>query len=184
MIKVYLFAGVLFLGACAHAQELRGETQSVRCGALAFIHTSLSASNPAFGEAMTSSSIFYGSVFSASRAVRLGVGATNGEVGARRELALAEFKKSWALNPDSVVREMALCNTWRAAFAPRVVALKDSISAAELVRAVGDPPEVPTAVEVDKWRSIVPHAFAAWAGYDHATPSSTRKKVAESLRQP
>lgn len=78
----------------------------------------MSATNPAFGEAMTQSSIFYSGLFGASRKNRTGVMATNGDVNFRRELILKELKSTWELNPEMVVREAALCNTWRSQFGP------------------------------------------------------------------
>jgi hypothetical protein len=185
MTKHYFVAAALISSLSAYGQESRGETQASRCGALAFIHTSMTTSNPAFGEAMTEFGQFYGAVFAAHRKVRTGSAVVNKDVSDRRELALQEFKKTWTSNPDAVIREAALCNAWRADFAPRLVARKEAAGTdAELVRLVGEPPARPTAAEVERWRPIVPQAFAAWEELDYATPASVRQNLVESLKRP
>ena len=184
-MKNYLLAAAMLCGSfAANAQELRSETQAVRCAAISFIHTSLSASNPAFGEAMTQSGIFYGGLFGASRKIRTGLTTTNGEVNARRELVLEELKKTWVSNPEVVVRETALCNTWRGQFGPQLTAWKDDGNETELVRIVGEPPVSPSKEEIEKWRPIVPLAFTAWATLDYSTPASVRRKLVESMKAP
>jgi hypothetical protein len=183
-MKQYLFAVAILSGLAVNAQELRSETQAIRCGAISFIHTSMSASNPAFGEAMTQSGIFYGGFFGVSRKNRTGLTTTNGEVNARRELVLEELKKTWVSNPEVVVRETALCNTWRGQFGPQLAALKDDGNDAELVRIVGEPPVRPSKEEIERWRPIVPVAFAAWAALDYGTPASVRRKLVESMKKP
>lgn len=180
-MKIHLFAVALLANSCVHAQESRGETQAIRCAALSFIHTSLSKSDPEFGTLMTSSTIVYGTVFAARQAARTGSMATNGEVNSRRELVLEEFKKSWKTNPELVVREAALCNAWRAEFAPRLGVLNARSSETELMRLVGEPPTGAAGDEVNDWRVLVPLAFAAWAELDYATPATVRKKMEQSL---
>ena len=183
-MKTHLFAAALLASSYTQAQESRSETQAIRCAALSFVHTSMTASNPGFGEAMTQLAQLYGAVFGSSQRVRTGSSLTVGDINARREVVLTELKKSWSSNPEVVVREAALCNAWRADFAPRLAASSDGQSEAEFLRIVGQPPEKPSAEEVERWRRVVPVAFAAWAELDFATPSSTRKKVEESLRKP
>lgn len=179
-MRIHLFAVALLANSCAHAQESRSETQAIRCAALSFIHTSLSTTDPAFGDLMTSSTIIYGTVFAARQGARTGSLATNGEVNARRELMLAEFKKSWKASPELVVSEAALCNSWRDEFSPRLGVLNAHSSETELVRLVGEAPASATADEVNDWRTLVPLAFAAWAELDYATPLTIRKKLEDA----
>jgi hypothetical protein len=183
-MKQYLFAVAILSGLAVNAQELRSETQAIRCGAISFIHSSMSAANPAFGEAMTQSSIFYNGIFGASRKNRTGVMTNNGDANARRELVLAELRSTWESNPEAVVREAALCNTWRAQYGPKLAARNNDGNEADLLRIVGEPPATPSREEIEKWRPIVPLAFTAWAALDYSTPASVRRKLVESMKKP
>ena len=137
------------------AQEAPGETQAIRCSALAYIHTNLT-SPPAFNVAMGKSAEFYGGVFAAFQEERTGAGATNGEVSLRRDGVEAELRRSWRSRPAIIVSEMALCNTWRAEFAPRIGAANGAIrSGKQIVEIVGAPPSEPAEGEVEKWRPLV-----------------------------
>lgn len=180
-MKIYLLAATFLASSCAYAQESRTETQAIRCAALSLIHTSLTDSNPAFGDAMTRLAMLYGAVYASTQAARTGATLTMGKIEARREVAVEEFKMSWRSSPDVVVREAALCNAWRSEFGPRLAASDKRDDEPEFLRLVGQPPARPSGEEVERWRPLVPLAFSAWAELGYATPSSMRAKVRESL---
>lgn len=177
MLKLNTLIGALLLASAVQAQESKIETQAIRCGALAYIHTSLSAANHAFGDAMTSSAQFYGGVFTAARENRAAITTKTGEVLERRDLVITELQKTWLSSAESVVREMALCNTWRASFATKVVTLKDSSTPAEVVQAVGVPPDRASTEEENKWRPIVTQAFTSWTSSVHPTRTEIKKSL-------
>ena len=162
MYKAVSILGLLLVTSSAAAQETPVETQSIRCGALTYIHAGLGKKSPAFGMAMLTSTRFYSSLFSASRFTRTGLDTTDRLILARRDIVLAELKNSWQSNPESVVQEVALCNTWRATYAPRIVKLTESSSPEELVQTVGYPPEHGSKEQVAKWRPLVIQAFEQW----------------------
>jgi CelD/BcsL family acetyltransferase involved in cellulose biosynthesis len=105
---------------------------------------------------------FYSSLYSASRFVRLGNDVTAEEIQDRQEQLAAEFRRSWKSNPESVVQEVALCNTWRAQFASRIVTLNEASTPGDLVRVVGTPPKRASIEQVTKWRPLVSQAFETW----------------------
>ncbi len=184
MIKKHLFAVALLSASCVHAQESRVETQAIRCAALSFIFTSVAPDSASFARKMSDAAAFYGDVFSAGRMVRTGFIVTNGEVAARRELALQEFRGSWKWASAAVVREAALCSAWSGEFVPRVVAGPNIESADDMLRIVGEPPAQPPPEQVELWRSVVPRAFDLWAALEYATSASARKKIEDSLKRP
>jgi hypothetical protein len=184
MIKLQLFAVALVSASCLHAQESSAETQAIRCAALSYIVTSVEQDAGSFANEMADAATFYGDIHGAGRSLRTAVNMTNGEVLARRELALQEFRASWVSRPGAVIREAALCHTWSARFVPKVVAHPNIDSAAELMRIVGEPPANPAPEQLDLWRTVLPRAFAAWAASGYATPASIRRKIVESMKQP
>lgn len=181
-MKPYLLTSTLLLCSIAFAQESRTETQSVRCAALSYIGTSLSAAEPSVGEFTTRSASMSGNIFGASRKFRTGLPTTNGELGARRDVLLAEFKKFWESNPEGVIREGALCSTWLLEFSPRLSSINSASSDADLLRVVGEPPTSPSAREITQWRAVAPRAFASWEMLGYATPASIRKKLVDSMK--
>lgn len=171
----------LFLFSSAFAQESPSETQAIRCGALSHILTII-ATPPAFNEAMGQSAGFYSGVFGAFIEARTGSGGTNGEISSRRDTVEAELRRTWQAKPDIVVREMAICNTWRAEFAPRIAALNGEIrSSAQVIQVVGVPPIEPRVGEIDKWRPIVTTAFAAWADSGSMTGGEAKSAIKKNL---
>ena len=180
-MKPFLLASALLFTSYAHAQESRSETQAIRCAAVSHIHTSI-ATPAAFNEGMSGITELYGSVFAAFREVRTGKPPTNGELSDRRDLISAEFKSTYAVNPELVVREAALCNTWRAEIAPRIEA-QDPQTLSQFVKVAGVPPLAPEAGQVEKWRPLVAAAFAAWANTGYATRASIRKQLQDSIQK-
>jgi hypothetical protein len=172
-VSIFCLLSVPFSAA---AQETRVETQSIRCGALTHVQASLGKESPAFGTAMVTTTMFYNSLFSAGRFTRTGLETTDRLILARRDIVLAELKKSWKSNPESVVQEVALCNTWRAAYAPRIVRLVESSSPEDLVRAVGYPPEQGSTEQVVKWRPLVNQAFGVWDAIGATTGKRSHKE--------
>lgn len=182
-MKIYLLAATLLSSSYAYGQESRSETQAIRCAAVSYLHTNI-ATPAAFNEAMGNSAQFYGHVFVAFRQGRTGVVPSNGEVYERRDLTLAEFKKTYEVNPELVVREAALCNTWRAEYAPRIDANQNPQGWNEIVKIAGEPPPKPDPEQVEKWRPFVTAAFVAWAKTGYPTRASIRNQVKESLQKP
>jgi hypothetical protein len=181
MIKNYILAAALMSVPFAHAQESRAETQSIRCGALVFILTSLSASAPELGKAMSDTGMGYGMIFKATRSIRTGWVPTFAEFHARKEPVYVELKKSWELNSEVVVREAALCNTWFVGFAQRLSSFKGAETDAAMVEMAGEPPVRPSESEVDKWRLTVTSGFVAWGELGYMTPALARQKIKDSL---
>ena len=180
-MKTQIFVAALLFSLNAQAQESPAESQAIRCGALTHIHTIIS-SPPAFNEAMAQATEFYGGVFAAFRETRTGSSATNGEVSGRRDTVEAELRKTWQTKPELVVREMALCNSWRAEFAPRIAAFNSEIrNGKQAIEIVGTPPSAPSPGEIDKWRPIVSTAFTAWAESGSKTGGEARSELKKNL---
>lgn len=171
----------LFFALAANAQESPAETQSIRCGALAHILTVI-ATPPAFNETMGHSAMFYSDVFGALKEVRTGAAGTNGETFARRDTIEAELRRTWPVKPEAVIREMALCNTWRAEYAPRLAAVNGGTGTGnDVVEALGLPPTAPRPGEADMWRPIVTTGFAAWVESGSKTGGETRALIKKQL---
>lgn len=184
-MKIYLLAAALCLISVAYAQESTGETQSIRCSALAHIHTAITTP-PEFSQAMANSATFYSGVFVAFREDRTGATSNNGEIGQRRDTVEVELRNTWQSKPDVVVGEMALCNTWRANYAEKLPAYlaetrSGDASAQSLVRLVGVPPTLPASGQVEKWRPIVAMAFSAWAKTGLNTGGEAREALKKKL---
>jgi hypothetical protein len=180
-MKIKYFAFSVLLASAAHAQESLGETQSIRCSALSYIHTVI-ATPPPFNEAMTSMALVFSQAYAAFRTVRTGATMTNGEVSARRSTVEAEFRRTWKAKPEILVREMALCNTWRAQYALRFAAAKfDSTSPEALIGVIGIPPSNPAVGEEEKWRPVVNMAFEAWEEAGLKTGQEARAEFKEQL---
>ena len=96
---------------------------------------------------------------------------------------MAEFKNTYAVNPEAVVLEAALCDAWRAEIALRIAANKSPQSLSELIKIAGEPPVAPDPEEVEKWRPFVKSAFAAWAAAGYPTRASLIKQLEESIRK-
>lgn len=186
-MKIQILAASLLFASSVHAQESLGETQSIRCSALANVMTNIS-SPPAFNEAMAQTTEFYSGVFAAFRETRTGASATHGEVSGRRDTVLVELRKTWQTNPEGVVQELALCNSWRAEFGPRISTLAGEVrDGKRLIEIVGAPPNMAKPGEADKWRPIAQTAFIAWAAAGSKTGGEARteikKKLIESMKK-
>lgn len=182
-MKTHILAIALLTSSWAYAQESRSETQAIRCAAVFFVLTSLSSTEPDFGREMKVSTRLFHSAFASRWNVRTGSSMTNGEISARRELVLAELRKSWKSNPEAVIVEAALCSSWLDSIGQRLASVKgEPSSEREFVRLVGEPPATATAEDLASLRILVPMAFEAWASLDFVTPASVRKQVEDSLR--
>ena len=186
MMKNYLLVASLCLIPIAYAQESTGETQSIRCSALAHIHTVITTP-PEFNEGMTNSGIFNSAVFAAFRESRTGSSSTNGDVNKRRDTIEAELRNTWKSKPEVVISEMALCNSWRANYAGKIQSfMGENRSKAptpqSIIDLVGSPPTFPAAGQVDKWRPIVSMAFRAWAETGSQTAGEARDEIRKKLQ--
>ncbi len=182
MVNLKVFAVLLLSSSLVHGQELRAEVQGVRCSALTFIFTSLASTDPDTAINFYKASNFFNVVYAAGRKVRTKMTITNGEANSRRELVLNELKDSWRSNPDAVVQEAALCQTWGDEFMPKILAGADINSAEDVLYVVGQPPTVASEENVANVRVVAPEAFAAWRSHDFVTPTNMRKKLKESLK--
>ena len=166
----HLFIAALALCSSSHGQQSSVEAQAIRCAAMSFIHTSLSASDPEFAEAMANFALFYEGVYAAAHMLRTGSRSSPAELADWRERLTTELARSWATNPKTVVREAALCDAWRAEFGPRMAAAEQAASDAALVRLVGQPPQGPSPADTARWRAVVNQAFSAWLEFGLAAP--------------
>ena len=187
ILKLQLLSTLLIFATGLHAQESAGETQSIRCGALTHVLTSITTPS-AFNEAMAQSTEFYSGVFASFREARTGAAATNGEISDRRDTVQAELRKTWRSKPEGVVQELALCNSWRAEYAPRIAALNGEIrSSRQLSQIVGSPPTRARDGETEKWAPIASTGFTAWAESGSQTggeaKAEARRKIIESLKK-
>lgn len=186
MMKKYLLLLSVSVISLAHAQESISETQSIRCSALAHIHTVI-ITPPAFNDAMTNMSIFNSEVYAAFQTTRTGSFLTNGQVYKRRDFVEAELRETWKSKPEAVVNEMALCNSWRAAYAGKVQAYMAQTSKQSdpqaVIRLVGSPPGFPAAGQVEKLRPIVSMAFQAWAQSGSKTGGELNDEIRQQLKQ-
>lgn len=86
------------------------------------------------------------------------------------------------MKPEVVIREMALCNTWRAEYAPRLAAVNgDTRTGNQMAEALGLPPTEPRPGEADKWRPIVTTGFAAWVESGSKTGGEARAAIKKQL---
>jgi hypothetical protein len=178
-----LLPALLLLSSTSFAQESPGETQSIRCAALAHIHTVISTP-PEFNESMANMTMLFTNTYTSFREIRTGSTTTNGVIGRRQDTVEAELRDTWKSKPVVVVEEMALCNTWRANFAERIPAYMASLGSKEpsakgLVQLVGKPPIAPRPGEVEKWQPATKMAFDAWA----ETGSQTGGEARDALRK-
>lgn len=178
---------IFLLCSASYAQESAGETQSLRCSALAHIHTVI-ATPAAFNESVTNMGIFYSDAYAAFRESRTNASSTNGEIGQRRDTIESELRKTWKSKPEIVVSEMALCNSWRTTFAEKIPAYiagtnSDKATAQGIVQLVGTPPTSPASGQVEKWRPIVAIAFNAWAETGSQTGGEVRDSVKRKLQE-
>lgn len=186
-VKLQVLLASILVTTCAHAQESSSETQSIRCSALTRILTIID-SPPEFNDAMAGSTQFYSGVFASFRKARTRAAITNGEISGRRDTVEIELRKTWQSRPEAVVQELALCNSWRAEFAPRLAALSGEIgSDKQLIEIVGSPPAKPKDGEVDKWRQIAKVGFTAWAASGSQTggeaKADLRRQLIESMKK-
>lgn len=182
MVNLKVFAVLLVFSSFVHGQELRAEAQGIRCSALTFVFTSLASRDPDTAINFYKASNFFRGVFAAGRKVRTKMTITNGEADSHRELVLNELKNSWRSNPDVVIQEAALCQTWGDEFMPKIRAGADINSAEDVLYVVGQPPTVASEEQIANLRNVAPAAFAAWRSLDFATPANLRDKLQDSLK--
>jgi hypothetical protein len=182
-VKIQMLAASVLLATSTHAQESSSETQSIRCGALSHVLTIISTP-PELNNALTQSAMFYSSVYAAFREARTGAAATNGEVSGRRDTVEVELRRTWRSRPEAVVQELALCNSWRAEYAPRLAVLNEKTSMGkQLTEAVGTPPVKPRYGEADKWRQIADVGFNAWLAAGAKTGGESKEEIIRQLKQ-
>lgn len=186
-MKLRIFLVSILIATTAHAQESTSETQSIRCSALTHVLTNIDTP-PEFNEAMAQTTRFYSGVFASFREARTGQAPTNGEVSGRRDTVEAELRTTWRSKPEVIVQELALCNSWRAEYAPRLAAVNGEISSAkQLLEVVGSPPTKPRTGEADKWRRIASIGFTAWAAAGSQTGGETKaelkRQIIESMKK-
>ena len=187
MKNLIVLLAICQLCSASHAQESAGETQSLRCSALAHIHTVITTP-PAFNESMANSAIFYSDVYLAFREFRTGASSTNGAVSQRQDTIESELKNTWKSKPAIVISEMALCNSWRVNFAEKVPSYLATLGTKkptpqEITQLVGTPPTSPATGQVEKWRPIVTMAFDAWAETGSLTGGQVRDSVRKQLQE-
>lgn len=187
MKTAILLPVILLLCSASYAQESAGETQSLRCSALARIHTVITTP-AAFNESITNMAIFYADAYAAFRESRTNASSTNGEIRQRGDTIESELRKTWKSKPEIVVSEMALCNSWRAAFAEKIPAYMarantEKATVQGIVQLMGIPPTSPAFGQVEKWRPIVAMAFNAWAETGSQTSGEVRDSVKKQLQE-
>ena len=183
-MKIQILVILTFLASDVYAQESSSETQSIRCSALMHVLTNITTP-PNFNGAMAQANEFYSGVFATFREARTGSRATNGEVSNRRDTIEAELREAWQAKPAAVVQELALCNTWRAEYAPRLAAQGGEIrSGKQLMEIVGSPPAKPRDGEADKWVPIANIAFTAWSAAGSKAGGETKAELRRQLAEP
>jgi hypothetical protein len=149
----------------SHAQSNNAsiETQSLRCSALNQIHSTLTDPSPQLGEVMGELAGLFAQIHATQKSRSTKTKINTAELRSKRDELITEMSKGWPANKPAMIREAALCDTWRAEFFSK---LPERPSEKDLLTAMNNISSPPTAIqktEIDRWTKLTPQAFEAWS---------------------
>ncbi len=154
----------------AQAQESAAESAALRCSAVSLLHSSLTVPSPQIGEMMVQIAGMFAEIYSTQSGVRTKTKLSNAELKARRDAVLVELRKGWPGNKDRLVRDAAVCNTWRNEF---IAKLPEKPTEKQFITALTQatpPASPPSKVEIDKWTRLTTEAMSAAAAMNAQPP--------------
>ena len=149
--------------AQAQASNTSIETQSLRCSALNQIHSTLTDPSPQLGEIMGELAGLFAQIHATQKGRSTKTKINTAELRSKRDELITEMSKGWPANKPAMIREAALCDTWRAEFfskLPERPSEKDLLSA---MNNISSPPTAIQKTEIDRWTKLTPQAFEAWS---------------------
>ena len=149
----------------SHAQSNNAliETQSFRCSALNQIQSTLTDPSPQLGEVMGELAGLFAQIHATQKSRSTKTKINTAELRTKRDELITEMSKGWPANKPTMIREAALCDTWRAEFFSK---LPERPSEKDLLTAINNISSPPTAIqktEIDRWTKLTPQAFEAWS---------------------
>jgi hypothetical protein len=160
------FTSLAFIAAVnSHAQSNNAliETQSLRCSALNQIHSTLTDPSPQLGEVMGELAGLFAQIHATQKSRSTKTKINTAELRTKRDELITEMSKGWPVNKPAMIREAALCDTWRAEFfskLPERPSEKDLLTA---MNNISSPPTTIQKTEIDRWTKLTPQAFEAWS---------------------
>ncbi len=160
------FTSLAFIAAVnSHAQSNNAliETQSLRCSALNQIHSTLTDPSPQLGEVMGELAGLFAQIHATQKSRSTKTKINTAELRTKRDELITEMNKGWPVNKPAMIREAALCDTWRAEFfskLPERPSEKDLLTA---MNNISSPPTTIQKTEIDRWTKLTPQAFEAWS---------------------
>ena len=160
------FTSLAFIAAVnSHAQSNNAliETQSLRCSALNQIHSTLTDPSPQLGEVMGELAGLFAQIHATQKSRSTKTKINTAELRTKRDELITEMSKGWPANKPAMIREAALCDTWRAEFfskLPERPSEKDLLTA---MNNISSPPTTIQKTEIDRWTKLTPQAFEAWS---------------------
>ena len=149
--------------AQAQSNNASIETQSLRCSALNQIHSTLTDPSPQLGEIMGELAGLFAQIHATQKGRSTKTKINTAELRTKRDELITEMSKGWPANKPAMIREAALCDTWRAEFfskLPERPSEKDLLSA---MNNISSPPTAIQKTEIDRWTKLTPQAFEAWS---------------------
>lgn len=165
-LKTFIFLTSLVFGAVttvqAQTSNVSIETQSLRCSALNQIHSTLTDPSPQLGEIMGELAGLFAQIHATQKGRSTKTKINTAELRSKRDELITEMSKGWPANKPAMIREAAVCDTWRAEFFSK---LSERPSEKDLLTAMNNISSPPTTIqktEIDRWTKLTPQAFEAW----------------------
>lgn len=154
----------------AQAQDNAVETAALRCSAVSLLHSSLTVPSPQVGEMMVQIAGMFAEIYSTQVALRTKTKPSPADLRARRDAVLSELRKGWPGNKDKLVRDAAVCNTWRNEFFARLPEKPSEKQFNAALAQTTPPASPPSRIEIDKWTRLTTEAMGAAAAMNQPPP--------------
>ncbi len=165
---------IAVVAACAmqaaHAQETAAENAALRCSAVSLLHSSLTVPSPQVGEVMVQIAGLFAEIYSTQVGQRTKTKPAIAELKARRDAVLGELRKGWPGNKDKLIRDAALCNTWRSEFFAKLPEKPTEKQFSAALAQATPPAAAPSKTEIDKWTRLTTEAMGAAAAMNAPPP--------------
>lgn len=139
------------------------ETQSLRCSALNQIHSTLTEPSPQLGEIMGELAGLFAQIHAVQKGRHTKTKINTLELRTRRDELITEMSKGWPTNKTAMIREAAVCDTWRAEFFSKLPEKPSEKDLQTAMTNISAPPANAQKTEIDRWTKLTPQAFEAWA---------------------
>ena len=149
--------------AQAEVNSTSTETQSLRCSALNQIHSTLTDPSPQLGEIMGELAGLFAQIHATQKGRSTKTKINTAELRTKRDELIAEMSKGWPANKSAMIREAALCDTWRAEFFSKLPERPSEKDLQAAMSNISPPPTTIQKTEIDRWTKLTPQAFEAWS---------------------